>query len=685
MENDQDHEAIQPQLKRQRTSESVAEQSSIAITPTHDADDFYDTTDSTANFQHQTQPNAVSVLEDSPHQTLHTGIPGLALLNNNSEGPLEHINGTKETIRSDGQEQALVENEPLSDKTMSIPDDPQVESIAEPPVNDQNEEIEQNSLNAKETATEPGSNEDSISTEAVALNEKYETGSAGSKSSHKKINDNEEYEFSSSSAESDSSNESSESSDDDEEEYPLMSAEEQVKILMREEAGEDNDISKSKLLRTEHEIVDEQVKKPDIVVTNDMNIVMLGKVETIVENVILIKASNSGDYQVLETGSVLCLENKNVIGVVSETLGRVQEPRYSVAFSRKAEISELGIDVDTTVYYIENHSTYVFTQPLKSTKGTDASNQHDEEPNPDEMEFSDDEAEAEYKRNLKRDRKMKREQRSTTDRPGDGAPDSAVTINYDDGDVDDDLYEPLARPANLHEMMQSNRATVEEQRQRRSNERRRGARGRPNRGNFNRGRNAYRFSGERNLHLPTDQFPHSHQQKQILAPEPYSPEEPLLDSGFMQQRNGMLRASAEQASPTNTPAVPPFYPNPAHNSHQAMHHGANWPPVAASHVPPSTGLPPGAHVNPAFFANNQASQGAWPQTYQQQPMWSPPSQNFQHAPAWNPAQNFPGAFMPTPPSMEGRQVSQESDLAFKAAQERLEILRRLSGGGATSP
>ena len=689
MENDQDHEALQPQLKRQRTSESATqEQPSTAVTPIDDIDEFYDTTDITANLQHQIQPKDVSVVEGTPHpaqQTLHSGIPGLALLHNNPQVPLEHTNGTKEADGSNTEGQFLVENASQSQKTMSITEGVHLERIPEQAVKDHNEKAEQKALLAKKLETETGSNHNSLPTERNPLNEKVETGSAGSESSHKVMNDNNEYEFTSSSADSDSSSDSSGSSDDDEEEYPLMSAEEQVKILMREEAGEDNDVSKSKIVRTEHEIVDEQVKKPDVVVTNDMNVIQLGRVESIVENVILIKTNQSGDYQVLETGSVLCLDDRNVIGAVSETLGRVQEPLYSVAFSRKAEISELGIDIGTIIYYVEDHSTYVFTQSLKATKGTDASNQHDEEPNPDEMEFSDDEAEAEYKRNLKRDRKMKRDQRSTVQHQGNSASTSVGPMNYDDGDVDDDLYEPLARPANLHEMMQNNRAPREEQRQRRPSERRRGARGRPNRGNFNQGRNTYRHSGERNLHLPSNQYPHLYQQRQTSAPEPYSPEEPLLESGLMQQRNETMRGAAEQASSTNIPAAPPFYSNPAHDSRQAVHYSANWPPVAASPISPSTGLPAGAHVNPAFFANNQAPQGAWQQPYQQQPMWSPPPQGFQHPAAWNPAQNLQNTFMQTPSSMEGRQNSPESDLAFRAAQERLEILRRLSGGGATSP
>lgn len=46
-------------------------------------------------------------------------------------------------------------------------------------------------------------------------------------------------------------------------------------------------------------------------------------------------------------------------------------------------------------------SNFVFVSQLKALKGSDASNAHDEEPAEDEVEFSDDEAEREHKRNIK--------------------------------------------------------------------------------------------------------------------------------------------------------------------------------------------------------------------------------------------------------------------------------------------
>ena len=690
MNNDQDYEALQPQAKKQRVEEPIAEQLSLAATSTEDADDFYGVTNSAAPLHQTTSQEILPRNEhlDSVQPIPQNSIPGLILLKDASQSLTQHINGTIKASQINDDEQPMAESKAYDQSALSDPVKFEQKLSIEPEVNGLDQNNGGSTAVTKTFDNEAVSKEDSSSSQIEAMGDINKNDCADAQIPHKEVNDNDEYEFTSSSGSSDTSSSESDSSDDDGEEYPLMTAEEQVKILMREEVGEDNDTSKCKIVRTEHEIVDEQVKKPEVVVTENMKIVQLGIVETIVGNMILIKANKPGDFQVLETGSVLCLENRSVIGAVSETLGRVQEPLYSVAFSRIAEIGEAGINIGTIIYYVEDHSTYVFTQPLKSTKGTDASNQHDEEPNPEEMEFSDDEAEAEYKRNFKRDRKLKRGQKPTVVHRENGFATNAGPINYDDGDLDDGLYEPLARPANLHELMQSGRAPLEESRQRRPNERRRGgARSRPNRGNFNQGRNVQRISGEDNPRPFSNQQDHKAAfNNSISNNTPYSPEEPLLNNRTLPQRAELDKNVTEHRSPTNIPTTPSFYPTQTMTSHAAMNHNANWLPVAPPPMSPNTGLPPGAHVNPAFFANYQASQGTWQQTYQQQPMWSPPLMNFQQATPWYPAQHLQSVSTHASQPSEGRHVSPESDLAFRAAQERLDILRKLSGGGnATSP
>ena len=699
MDVDQNLDAVQPQTKRARIEEPTSRQSPVAATSAEDADDFYDATEPSAPLPRAPmeeilpQNKKLEPVQSNPPN----GIPGLVLIGDVSQSLPKHINGTigeskgddeKVTVESRAYDQIATSDTVKIDQDITI----------EPATNSHNQSNGESTAPSQKLDGEVDLTEDSPSSQTETKGDNSHNNAANAGMAQKEVDGNDEYEFTSSSEDSDTSSSESESSDEDEEGFPLMTAEEQVQILMREEVGEENDTSNNKIVRTEHEIVDEQVKKPEVVVTESMNIVQLGVVETIVGNVVLIKANKPGDFQVLESDSVLCLEDRTVIGAVLETLGRVQEPLYSVAFSTKAEIGEMGIDLGTTIYYVEDHSTYVFTQPLKATKGTDASNQHDEEPNPDEMEFSDDEAEAEYRRNLKRDKKAKRGQRTSVEYRGNGFATSSGAINYDDGDVDDGLYEPLARPANLHEMIQSGRAPLEEPRQRRPNERRRGnLRGRFNRVNSNQGRNSQIQSDERNPNIRSDQnFPIDRRGQEaafgrnIGDDTPYSPEEPLLSTGYLPQRAGPDQNFAEQGSPQNTPVSSSFYPNQAASGHAAIYHGTNWLPFAnPPPMSPNPGIPPGAHVNPAFYANYQTSQGAWPNPYQYQSMWSPPLQNFQQTNPWNHMQQAQNITTQAQQQTDGRHISPESDLAFRAAQERLDILRKLSGGGgggsATSP
>lgn len=54
------------------------------------------------------------------------------------------------------------------------------------------------------------------------------------------------------------------------------------------------------------------------------------------------------------------------------------------------------------VFHVPQRSHFVFVDQLKSLRGSDASNIHDEEPADNEIEFSDDEKEAAFKAERKR-------------------------------------------------------------------------------------------------------------------------------------------------------------------------------------------------------------------------------------------------------------------------------------------
>jgi len=452
-----------------------------------------------------------------------------------------------------------------------------------------------------------------------------------------------EWEVDSSPIESSSDDSSSDDSSDEESEegdnaYKLLSPEEQARILMEGDGGSDDEGGgKAKgpgtQLRTKNEVPDVIVPKPDVVITADMPIVEVGNVEHIVENVLVIKAKISGENRALESGSVLCLEDRSVIGVVAEILGPVQKPLYSVMFTNAGEIAEAGLSLGTRVFYSEKHSTFVFTQALKAYKGSDASNLHDEEVGDEEMEFSDDEAEAEHKRRVKQKRIERRGGKLQNGGSGRGGHplqqqhtpyDSTKPISYDDAE-EDGPYRPLARPAGFENAVGHGEAPQEiaytgnyERPNReqfrgrgRGGDRGRGDRGRGRgRGDRGRGRGGYEDRRGGGHSLPPR--PQSFSQPQTTyPPAPY--QQPPQGRDFSQ-------ASASPA------AIPNFFiPPTAYSPQQPQMAWPQFPPQFQQafqnaqntwQPPPGTspqGPPPpgGAFINPAFLPgqwNNQNSQ-----------------------------------------------------------------------------
>lgn len=444
-----------------------------------------------------------------------------------------------------------------------------------------------------------------------------------------------EWEIDSSPYESSDSDTSTDSDDSEDEDYPILSPEEQARILMQAEAGsEDEGEGKGTsggFIRSANEIADEVLSIPDVKITPDKNIVLLGKIQTVVDNALLIEANTSGEYQVLEAGSLLCLEDRSIVGVVAETLGRVESPLYTVMFSTAAEVQEKNLVKGTNVYYVESHSTFVFTQPLKGMKGSDASNFHDEEVGEDEVEFSDDEAEAEYKRKLKQKRQERKEARAggpARSKKGPLGPSklSYTELNYDD-EGGEDGYTPLARPKNLHEMMGAREPPVE------GNGRGtgfRGGRGR-GRGGRGRGRGGRGGSWERDQDrgpphyqgtsapLGASADPQSqpfgygqpayqqHQQPVYPMTQPFA-----AYAQYSQQQQAQQPQFAQGSAPTQFPFQFPF---------QSTFQQPRQP-------NPLQAIPPGAHINPLFLAALQQQQPQQPPQAPSQPQAENQSTNF---------------------------------------------------------
>ncbi|KAK9390039.1 Gar1/Naf1 RNA binding region-domain-containing protein [Lipomyces mesembrius] len=172
---------------------------------------------------------------------------------------------------------------------------------------------------------------------------------------------------------------------------------------------DEDDIDEEELdtgpLRTKNEIVEVPVKPVDVDISPTEPIEKLGVIERVVGKTVIVKTLTSGEYQVLDQDSILVFSDRSPFGRVYETLGPVQKPIYSVKFNTDSEASNYLSHINKEVFYVPRFSTFVFTAAIKALKGSDASNWNDEEVDENEQEFSDDDAEAEFKRRQKETRK----------------------------------------------------------------------------------------------------------------------------------------------------------------------------------------------------------------------------------------------------------------------------------------
>lgn len=445
--------------------------------------------------------------------------------------------------------------------------------------------------------------------------------------------DNPEWEIDSSPCESSSESSSDSSSDDDDsdnEAYELLGVEETARMLMEAEGGSDDETGgpggaksgTAAQLRTKNELADDAVTRPDVTITEDMKLEELGAVEHIVDNMALVTGITPGEYQVLDSGSVLCTASRVVIGAVAETIGKVTSPMYTVRFNSADEIAELGLAVGTTLYYTPTHATFVFTEPLKNLKGSDASNLYDEEAADEEMEFSDDEKEAEHKRALKQKKKDKWKANNpekaaaaaaarTKDHPLRQQHNVDAGLNYDDED-EDGPYKPLARPSSLASgpgSSQYDRPSSSSARHGGRGERRGGDfRGR-GRGGGRGGRGGYARGGGGGGSGSRDGYsmPPQQQQNHYAPPPPHAS---VPQGAFGMQFPGWPAAPA----PGAVPPPPPGW------------HGAAAAVPPPPQVPGPQGAAGGFNIDPAMLATVMAQFQAHMMNQQQQPPQPPPGQ-----------------------------------------------------------
>lgn len=102
----------------------------------------------------------------------------------------------------------------------------------------------------------------------------------------------------------------------------------------------------------------------------------------------------------LNEGSILWItESRSPLGIVDEIFGQVKRPHYIVRYNAESEVPS-GIKPGTLVSFVPEYVDHVLSDKSVYLKGSDASGLYDEELL-DEVDFSDDEKEAEYISRLK--------------------------------------------------------------------------------------------------------------------------------------------------------------------------------------------------------------------------------------------------------------------------------------------
>lgn len=173
-----------------------------------------------------------------------------------------------------------------------------------------------------------------------------------------------------------------------------------------EEKSDAESMAPSTPPKTVNELPEQIYEKPEIVLQPNSLIEPLGKIIQVLKREVVVKSDIDDEKIVFDEKTVLCFEDRSIIGYIHETFGPVSSPYYIVRFSTEEECSAINACMGRPVFYVPTMANKIDPEPLKYIKGSDASNVYDEEINPSEQEFSDDEAEVAAKQ-LKKKRKRK--------------------------------------------------------------------------------------------------------------------------------------------------------------------------------------------------------------------------------------------------------------------------------------
>ncbi|KAJ3511356.1 hypothetical protein NLJ89_g4150 [Agrocybe chaxingu] len=162
--------------------------------------------------------------------------------------------------------------------------------------------------------------------------------------------------------------------------------------------------------QTKHEVPEADITIPEVDKVGDHEVLeKVGEVMNIIDRAVIVRGlpsqtANRGSDRALDSDTLLVFDDRKVMGYIYETFGPTMQPLYQVKFNSSFPLDPERVRVGREVFHVPAKSHFVFVSQIKAMKGSDASNVHDEEPAEDELEFSDDEAEAAHRSRLKRKR-----------------------------------------------------------------------------------------------------------------------------------------------------------------------------------------------------------------------------------------------------------------------------------------
>ncbi|KAL4253570.1 H/ACA ribonucleoprotein complex non-core subunit NAF1 [Abortiporus biennis] len=188
-------------------------------------------------------------------------------------------------------------------------------------------------------------------------------------------------------------------------------------------------------LRTKNEVSEPPIIIPTMEeIEGNEELEKVGEIMSIIDKVVIVKGNashiaNRASERALDSETLLVFEDRKVFGYVYETFGPTHQPLYQVRFSKDYPLDPEKVKISREVFHVPARSNFVFVSQLKTIKGSDASNAHDEEPGEEELDFSDDEQERAHKKAL--------EQRRIGSRHGTPAP---STMQDHEMGISEDMY-----------------------------------------------------------------------------------------------------------------------------------------------------------------------------------------------------------------------------------------------------